>query len=209
MFYVFDLDGIRFRGPLEALEQERKVERRFPVPPLQEGGRTTPFPEETEGQSPANLAVQAYLRVLNRENMVEPLVHIYQLMSSPVTTVSGEAPLLEAWRTLEQAGIRQLVVVAEPNQVAGILSDRDILRRINVVDEEVETASDLVVRDVMQGEVITTDSLSDIRRVARVMAFHHLDAMPVTREDGNLVGIVTRGDILRHFAENPRLNLWA
>jgi len=209
MFYVFDLDGLRFRGPLEALEQERKVERRFPVPPLQEGGRRTPFPGESEGQPPANLAVEAYLRILNRENMVEPLVQIYQLMSSPVTTVSGEVPLVEAWRTLQQAGIRQLVVVAEPNLVAGILSDRDILRRINVIEEEVEMAPDLAVHDVMQREVITTDSLSDIRRVARVMAFHHLDAMPVTREDAHLVGIVTRGDILRHFAENPRLNLWA
>jgi predicted transcriptional regulator len=89
-----------------------------------------------------------------------------------------------------------------------MLSDRDILRRLNVIDGEVEIEMALTVSDVMQQEVISTDSISDIRRVARVMAFHHVEAIPVTRSEGNLIGIVTRGDILRSFAENPRLNLW-
>jgi CBS domain-containing protein len=40
------------------------------------------------------------------------------------------------------------------------------------------------------------------------MAYYHVDAMPVLRDDTRLVGVVTRGDILRGFAENPRLNLW-
>jgi len=208
MFYVYDLDGLRFRGPMEALEQERRVARRAPVQPLKGGGRTTPFPEEAGRQAANNPAVAAYLQVMNRENMVEPLVHIYQIMNSPVATISGDISLLEAWRTLERLGLRQLVVVSERNLVAGMLSDRDILKRINVVGGEVEMEPGMTVAEVMQREVVATDSISDIRRVAKVMAFSHLDSLPVTREDGQLVGIVTRGDILRSFAENPRLNLW-
>lgn len=209
MFYVYDLDGLRFRGPMEALERERRVERRAPVPPLKSGGRTTPFAEQETPSPPGNPAIAAYLQTINRESMVEQLVHIYQIMSNPVSTIDGEMPLLEAWRTLGRAGIRQLVVISERNQVAGMLSDRDILKRINVIDDEVEVDVALRVADVMQREVITTDGMSDIRRVARVMAFYHAEAIPVTRDDGRLVGIVTRGDILRNFAENPRLNLWA
>lgn len=209
MFYVYDPDGLRFRGPMEALEQARKVERRAPVPPLTGGGRSTPFGEEQSGQAQGNLAVAAYLQTLNRESMVEPLVHISQIMTSPATTITPDGSLLDGWRMLGRIGIRQLVVVSERNLVAGMLSDRDILKRINVIGDEVEMENDLTVGDVMQREVITSAAISDIRRVARVMAFHHMDSMPVTREDGQLVGIVTRGDILRNFAENPRLNLWA
>ena len=209
MFYVYDLDGLRFRGPMEALERERRVERRAPVPPLKRGGRTTPFAKEETPAPPGNPAIAAYLQTINRESMVEQLVHIYQIMSDPVSTIDGEMALLEAWQTLGRAGIRQLVVISERNQVIGMLSDRDILKRINVIDDEVEVDVALRVADVMQREVITTDAMSDIRRVARVMAFYHVEAIPVTRDDGRLVGIVTRGDILRNFAENPRLNLWA
>lgn len=209
MFYVYDTEGLRFRGPLEALERERKVERSAPASPTMGGEATPPFPEIPTSQPPGNQAVAAYQQATSRENLVEPLVYIFQIMSSPVKTISGGIALVEAWEILGRAGIRQLVVVSEKNQVAGVLSDRDILRRINVIDGEVEVEPALMARDVMQREVITTDSMSDIRRVARVMAFYHIDSMPVTRDNGLLIGIVTRGDILRNFAENPKLNLWA
>ena len=209
MFYVYDLDGLRFRGPLEALERARRVERSAPASPTSGNEATPPFPEIPGILQPGNPAVAAYQQSAGRENLVEPLVQIYQIMSSPVKTISGGIPLVEAWDILGRAGIRQLVVVSERNQVAGILSDRDILRRINVIEGEVEVEPALMARDVMQREVITTDSMSDIRRVARVMAFYHIDSMPVTRDNGLLIGIVTRGDILRNFAENPKLNLWA
>lgn len=209
MFYVYDPDGIRFRGPMEALEKERKVEMAESITPLRSGRRATPFPEIPPREpTPGNQAVAAYQQATNRENMVEPLVYINQIMTHPVTTISDDISLLQAWEILGKAAIRQLVVVSERNRVAGMLSDRDILRRINVIAGEVEVELALTVRDVMQREIIATDSMSDIRRVARVMAFHHVDAMPVTRNDGQLIGIVTRGDILRSFAENPRLNLW-
>lgn len=209
MFYVYDLDGLRFRGPLEALERNRKVERSAPASPMMGGEAATPFSEMLGSQQPGNQAVAAYRQATSRDNLVEPLVHIYQIMSSPVKTISGGLLLVEAWDILVQEGIRQLVVVSENHQVTGILSDRDILKRINVVEGEVEVELALTARDVMQREVITTDSMSDIRRVARVMAFYHIDSMPVTRDNGLLIGIVTRGDILRNFAENPKLNLWA
>lgn len=203
MFYVYDLDGLRFKGPMEVLEQERRVGRRAPVTPLKEGEEPFPFPPGKGGE-----AVAAYRQTARLENMVEPLVHIYQIMSGPVSTIQSDTPLLDAWLMLKREGIRQLVVVNDRQEVAGLLADRDILRRINVVEEEVQMDGSLTVVEVMQKETISTDSMSDIRRVARVMAYHHVDAMPVIRAGAHLVGIVTRGDILRGFAENPRLNLW-
>ena len=68
--------------------------------------------------------------------------------------------------------------------------------------------SNIKKSEVIKKEVVATDSISDIRRVAKVLAYYHIDALPVI-ENKRLVGIVTRGDILRGFAENPKLNLWA
>lgn len=202
MFYLYDIEGLQFRGPLEALEQARTVNQTQPTKPLK-------FDEQLSRQpySPSSQAVKAYQNVVRQEQMVEPLVHIYQIMSSPVSTITKDISLLEAWRMLTEGNIRQLVVTTEKKNVIGILSDRDILRHINVHGDETNTHPTLAVNEVIDREVLTTDTMSDIRRVARVMAYYHIDAIPVTDQD-HLIGIVTRGDILRGFAENPKLNLW-
>jgi len=202
MFYLYDIEGLQFRGSLETLEQARTVNQIQPNKPLK-------FDEQLSRQpySPSSQAIKTYQNVVRHEQMVEPLVHIYQIMSSPVSTITKDISLHEAWRMLTEGNVRQLVVTTEANNVIGIISDRDILRHINVSGNDTTTHHNLAVQEVIDREVLTTDAMSDIRRVARVMAFYHTDAIPVTDHD-RLIGIVTRGDILRGFAENPKLNLW-
>lgn len=204
MFYIYDIDGLQFRGPLEALEENRKVEQSRPINPVQADSQE----QSQQSYGSGSQAVSVYQRMLQQNGMVEPLVHIHQIMSSPVSTIGPDISLREAWQMLRDGNIRQLVVTTERRAVMGLLSDRDILRHMNVIGEDIEVRRDLTVGDIIDQETITTDSMSDIRRVARVLAFYHMDALPVINE-GRLVGIVTRGDILRGFAENPKLNLWA
>ena len=203
MFYVYDIDGLKFKGPLEQLEKWRSVARKEHIQPLKEKSSSPPFPEGRGAQ-----AVAAYQKIISRDNMVEPLVHIHQIMSSPVATIHHEMPLTEAWWMMQKKTIRQLVVTSDVKKVVGMLSDRDILERINVIDNKIQVADELVVNEVIKPDIMTTDSMSDIRRVAKVQAYYHIDALPVLEKE-RLVGIVTRGDILRGFAENPKLNLWA
>jgi predicted transcriptional regulator len=153
-------------------------------------------------------AIGAYRNMMDRESLVEPLVHISQIMSSPVSTIGKDISLYAAWRQLQNDGIRQLVVTTKSKHVLGVLSDREILKYMNIINDEVETDRVIPVVDVLQTTTVTTDADSDIRKVARIMASLHIDAMPVVEQD-RLVGIVTRGDILRGFAEHPKLNLWA
>lgn len=204
MFYVNDVDGLKFTGPLEELEQWGKVSRRQNVPP--QGGEER-SPDFSSGSSSG--AIAAYQKYLSNDSgMVEPLVHAHQIMSSPVSTILMGTSLIDAWNMLEQGSVRQLIVTTEQRKVLGMLSERDILKRINIVNNEVQVETDLFVRDVVNREIISTHSISDIRRIARVLAQFHIDALPVV-EDELLIGIVTRGDILRGFAANPKLNLYA
>ncbi len=204
MFYVHDIDGLKFKGPLEELEKWRSVARKQHIQPLTEKKRSPPSPEEREAQE----ALKTYRKVASKENMVEPLVHVHQIMSSPVSTIHHEMPLTEAWWMMQKKRVRQLVVTSDVKKVVGMLSDRDLLQRINVIDNKIQVADELAVNEVIKPDIMTTDSMSDIRRVAKVLAYYHIDALPVLEKE-KLVGIVTRGDILRGFAENPKLNLWA
>lgn len=203
MFYVHDIEGLKFKGPLEELEKWRNVTRKQHIQPLGEKKSSRPSPEGSGSQ-----AVAAYEKIISRDNMVEPLVHVHQIMSSPASTIHHEMPLTDAWWTMQKETIRQLVVTTDRKNVVGMLSDRDILQRINVIDNKIQVAQELIVSEVIKPDIMTTDSMSDIRRVAKVLAYYHIDALPVLEKE-RLVGIVTRGDILRGFAENPKLNLWA
>jgi len=204
MFYVNDIEGLKFTGPLEELEQWSKVSRKKKVPALGGEERSSSF---ASGSNTG--AVAAYQKYIAGENnMVEPLVHAHQIMSSPVRTILLGTSLIEAWNMLGKDAVKQLIVTTEQRKVLGMLSDRDILKRLNVIDNVVQVNQDLSVSDVVNREIISTHSISDIRRIAKVLAQFHIDALPVV-EDEVLIGIVTRGDILRGFAENPKLNLYA
>ncbi|WP_050626051.1 CBS domain-containing protein [Bradyrhizobium viridifuturi] len=56
-------------------------------------------------------------------------------------------------------------------------------------------------RDVMVSPVITVDSNATVRRVASLLLEHRISAVPVVGKDGELVGIVTEGDLM-HRSES-------
>lgn len=203
MFYVNDIDGLKFKGPMEKLEEWRLVSRKVSSKPVQEGEVSFTMPK-----GPGGNAVAAYQKIISQEHLVEPLVHVYQIMSTPPQTIYPDISLAEAWLSLRNLEIRQLIVSEDRQKIVGMLSDKDLLKRLNVVENEVQVDQGLSVMDVINKEFVSTESISDIRRVARVLANFHIDAMPVLEEE-RLVGVVTRGDILRGFALNPKLNLWA
>lgn len=203
MFFVNDVDGLKFTGPLEKLEKWHKIARKQNIPRQERDGQSPPFKSGTGAQ-----AISAYQKYVAANNMVEPLVHAHQIMSSPVLTLNLETSLRDAWWLLQSESVKQLIVTTKERQVLGMLTDRDILQRVNVIDNTVQMAQELYVADVLKQEIISTHSISDIRRIAKVLAHFHIDALPVV-EDETLIGVVTRGDILRGFAENPKLNLYA
>jgi CBS domain-containing protein len=109
-------------------------------------------------------------------------------------------------------------VVDALNNVVGLVSDRDLLTVIDLqpVAPSAETPRGRVsggldrrVAEVMVTPVVCADPVTDIRRIAHVLIETGLTALPVVNESQMLLGMVSRGDILRATVADPPLSLWA
>jgi len=110
-----------------------------------------------------------------------------------VVTASPGMTLAEAARLLSEKRIGALVIM-QGRQMLGILSERDIVKTVAYAGAE---ALERSVRDVMTSRVVTcslNDSVDELMDEMTVRRFRH---MPVV-EDGELVGIVSIGDVVKH-----------
>lgn len=116
-----------------------------------------------------------------------------------VITIRPKQSLREAARLLAEHNIGALVVVNEARQPVGIISERDVIRAA----ARREDVFLLPVDRVMTREVITGLPQDDLERVAHTMTekrFRHLPIM----EHGELVGIVSIGDIVKYQRDQYR-----
>lgn len=84
------------------------------------------------------------------------------------------------------------LVVADGDAVAGIVSERDVVRRLHERGAAVLEAG---VGDIMTSEVVSCASTDTVDSVAETMTQRRIRHMPVI-DDGRLVGIVTIGDVV-------------
>lgn len=145
----------------------------------------------------------------HRETERGPLYHAYQIMSREATVVRAESRIEDAWRTLVTGRIRQAPVLDRAHRLVGIVSERDPLTALNVEGDEVRDVLARTVAEVMASPVMSADPVTDIRRIARVLLDTGFTGVPVVNEMGEMVGFVSRGDILRAVIADPPLSLWA
>ena len=125
--------------------------------------------------------------------LVEELLH-----SSPLRLITAgpQTPVSEAAQRMAQNNIG-LVVVMDDDQVAGVFSERDLVKGFGAAEIVIEEA---VVGDLMTKLIITvspTDSLVDATIAMNADNIRHL----VVVQAGRPVGVVSIRDVLRVFAE--------
>lgn len=108
-----------------------------------------------------------------------------------VVTMVAQESVLNAARLMNERGIGG-VVVLDGNKMAGIFTERDILRR--VVAEQRDLAR-TTLRDVMTSPVITCRPEATIEECMGLVTTKRIRHIPVTQDD-ELCGLITSGDIL-------------
>lgn len=82
--------------------------------------------------------------------------------------------------------------VLDQNRLAGIFSERDIIKRVVVPQKDVLKTS---IRDVMTTDLVVAESTEEISDVLNKMRQHHCRHMPVISGD-RLVGFLSLRDLL-------------
>lgn len=205
MFHLFTLQGKRIDTKLEHLSRTVRVHH------TKGNSRIRKFNPGGGGgglSGAGSYAAETYREMSNPDYEKSPVFHASEIMSSPVYTIGPDSQIIEAWNMFNERRVHHLPVVSE-NKLAGIISDRDILKKITMNKGQIESPINGLIKDIMSEEVIATSPLTDIRRIAKGMLDHHIGAMPVVNEEGSVVGIITRSDILFAIIHNPELSLWA
>jgi len=145
-------------------------------------------------------------------------------MTRDLLTVQPDTLLQDAVQMLAKNRISGLPVVTQAGELVGILSESDLMWQatgaqlpayIMLLDsviylknparytEELHKALGQTVREVMSHEKpITTRPTTTLRDAAQVMHHRKVTRLPVLDDAGNLVGILTQGDIVRALAES-------
>jgi CBS domain-containing protein len=109
-----------------------------------------------------------------------------------VVTVRPQQSLREAARLLADHNIGALVAVNEAGEIAGIISERDIIRAAARLDEALSRP----VSEIMTKEVIVGLPNDDLMAVANAMTERRFRHLPIV-EGGEMVGIISMGDIVK------------
>src|SRR5947208_5179482 len=105
------------------------------------------------------------------------------IMTRKVYTIRSDASAQEAAQLLDQHRISGLPVVDESNDIIGIVTEADIISK---VDKE-----GLRVSDIMSTEVISVNEETAASEIALLLTERKIKRVPVV-QDGKLVGIVDR-----------------
>jgi len=118
-------------------------------------------------------------------------VLVRDIMSKDVKVVRPDSSVKEVVATMNKFNIGSIVVVQGVRPV-GIISERDILRRVVEACLAPET---LTARQVMTSPVVTIKETASIDEAAKLMARKKVKKLPVMNKE-ELVGIVTFTDIV-------------
>ena len=153
-------------------------------------------------------------------------MNVKDVMNSNVVSCKPDDEISSAAQLLKEHNISGLPVVDE-GKVVGIVTEADLLKLLEVPEhgglwlpspfEVIEIPiRELInwedtkhmladigskpIRDIMESEVHTISAASSIEDASSMMIKHKVNRLPVM-DDGMLVGIITRGDIIRGLAE--------
>jgi CBS domain-containing protein len=113
---------------------------------------------------------------------------------SGVVTVSPDASIADAATLLAANRIGALIAVEEDGRLAGILSERDIVRGMA---QGGEACAGRKVRDLMTADVLVCHEDQTLEQLMQTMTAKRIRHLPVVDSQGGLVGIVTIGDVVK------------
>ena len=144
-----------------------------------------------------------------------------EIMTRDVVVVKEETPLAEVAAAMGARGITGVPVVAENGRVTGVISEKDFLARMSVTGNQnfmtlvatCLTAKGCVAlpikkqmaKDLMTSPAITVQESATLKEIAALLTARKVNRVPVVDAAGKLIGIVSRGDLVRASFRGERV----
>lgn len=198
--------------PVVRLFNKKTVERTHRTDSKHHIGSKEHYSDSSEQVVHSGIAMQSYhdIEQLPQSNSI---MIASQIMSSAVIILKPHDTIADTIKLFKKTKLRHIPVVASNKRVVGILSDRDIFHYLSgMTDDYTKLKSPIRINDeikhLMKSQVLTASTDTDVRFIARLFVEQHIGAMPIVT-DGNIVGIITRSDVLGAVMRNFILELWA
>jgi CBS domain-containing membrane protein len=123
-------------------------------------------------------------------------VSVAQLMTTRVVAMNEGDPLEAAMRSLHEAGVRHLPVLDRSGRLAGVVSQQDLGRALDVMRTAEGMRQPLKLRDIMHTPVLRATPELPAHQAAAMMIEHKIGMLPVVDEREHVIGVVTDIDFL-------------
>ena len=134
---------------------------------------------------------------------------VKDLMTTEVVAVRRETTFKEMAAVLRQYRVSALPVIDDAGRVIGVVSEADLLAKEALADpgvmaevlqrQDVRKAEGLTAGDLMTHPAVTASPEDPVEQAARMMHFMRVKRLPVVNSGGQLIGIVSRSDVLAVF----------
>lgn len=147
-------------------------------------------------------------------------MYVKDIMTKEIITVREEDTVEKCANLLITHGLSGLPVVDDRGKIKGMLTEGDLIRRASRVKgpavlevlggliylespkkfiDDLKKSMGNLARDIMTGDVITVDQDKEIEDAATLLVQEKIKRLPVVDKEGNLIGIVSRKDIMNHL----------
>lgn len=152
------------------------------------------------------------------------MIQIKDAMEKNVIKFQANDKISDVAQTLRDNKISGAPIVDDNLKVIGVISEGDIMRLLEVhsprlnlilpspldwielpirmkyemdeIAEDMNRAASVSIEEIMTKEVITIKEDDDISNAAQLMDTHSVNRLPVVDQEGKLIGIITRGDLV-------------
>ncbi|CAM3805937.1 CBS domain-containing protein [Arcobacter cloacae] len=209
MFAVYNNGSVGFRSTSDNLYNLKNIDEvsETRLKP-DEGFMALLNQSNNENKKSEQKALNTYKKMANIDTL-EPVFLVKDIMTKDCIYIDAKSTIQEAYDVLKGLKIEQLPVVSFAKKILGVINKKVIL---NLLMEDLENNKTILskrIEDIYLPQLITSDPMTDIRSVAKVMLDFKLHAIPIVAENDILIGIVTKTDILKAIAHNPKLQLWS
>lgn len=128
--------------------------------------------------------------------------HLLQAKAPDIHAIRPDAPVIDAIRLMADTHIGALLVM-DGAALVGIVSERDYARKVVL---QGRSSADTPVRAIMTPEVIHVAPGDSVQHCMQTMTERRIRHLPVL-QDGQVVGVVSIGDLVRAVIEEQQLEL--